>query len=84
MKTNYFFLAAAAALLMISCSKEELNHASGGSDPAAGGVKSTIHVSTEDMTKADFNQTEESGPYKISWEEDDEVVILQQLSTGIP
>lgn len=82
MKTNYFFLAVAAALLMISCSKEELNHASGGSDPAAGGVKSTIHVSTEDMTKADFNQTEASGPYKISWEEDDEVVILQQLSTG--
>ncbi|MBO7511281.1 MAG: hypothetical protein J6T35_08870 [Bacteroidales bacterium] len=79
MKTNYFFLAAAAALLMISCSKEELNHASGGSDPAAGrSVQSTISVSTEDLTKADFNQTEVDGPYKISWQSGDKLVVIQR------
>ncbi|MBP5538277.1 MAG: hypothetical protein J6X69_00340 [Bacteroidales bacterium] len=82
MKTNYFFMAAAAALLMISCNKEEINHASGGSDPAAGGVKSTISVTTEDLTKADFNQTEESGPYKISWQSGDKILIVQQRTTS--
>ena len=81
MKTNYFFLAAAAALLMFSCSKEELNNASGGSDPADG-VKSTIYVSTEDITKADFNQTEADGPYKISWQSGDKILILQQRTTS--
>lgn len=79
MRTNFFMLAAAVAIFSVSCSKEVSKDSS--DSPRL--VKTTINVTSEAMTKADFNQTEERGPYSISWQSGDKVVVLQkQYPTG--
>lgn len=74
MKTKLFILATAAAILAVSCNKVETDHPS----DALNVVKTTINVSTEALTKADFNQAVADGPYAITWQTDDKVVVLQR------
>lgn len=83
MKTRILTLAAAAAILIVSCSKVETENASALSPEAPGDViKTTIRVNTEDLTKADFNQSAPDGPYAISWQSGDKILVLQQRTTS--
>ncbi len=78
MKTKLFILAAAAAILAVSCNKVETDHPS----DTPNVVKTTISVTTEALTKADFNQAVANGPYAISWQSGDRILVLQQRTTS--
>lgn len=75
MKTNYLVMAAIAAVVAMSCSKLGTDD----NNVANRIVDATIDVAIEaPATRASFDQEEENGPFKVSWENDDKVVVLQR------
>lgn len=75
MKTNKYIFAAAAAFAAISCAKDNTAVVETAEKHI---VRTTIEVTTDALTKADFNLNKDETAYQVSWENGDKVVVLQK------
>lgn len=75
MKTNKYIFAAAAAFAAISCAKDNTAVVETAEKHI---VRTTIEVTTDALTKADFNLNKDETAYQVSWENGDKVLVLQQ------
>ena len=85
MKSFNPFVAAAclfAAFSVFSCNKADDGTDIINPDGEGRVVPVTIHVDTEGVSRADFNQESVDGPYVISWQSGDKTLILQQRTTN--
>lgn len=75
MKTNKYIFAAVAAIAAISCAKDKTAVVETAGKHI---VRTTIEVTTDGLSKADFNLNKDETAYQVTWENGDKVLVLQQ------
>ena len=79
MKTNKYIFAAVAALIAVSCAKDNIAIVETTEKHI---VRTTIEVTTDGLSKADFNLNKDETAYQVTWENEDKVLGRHHMVCG--